>query len=625
MAKDFESMDFERSGGNEQNSGFAKLNDSLIKNREILKDKSFRRESFKNNLNLDKKKISDSFFMREDSGVRDMNLSQHLKNQNSFDVQKLSLENRPKSFKTKDTYTSKLDDENNDRLGFDPVPSDDFFEEKGSESIIERNDEDSKFVDEESYSMVYLTKQQNSNNLRNSLKSTLQAPIDTNTKELSEIEDVETSKEHIGDDSVNHGKSENSKEKVQESMNSISNINSPYLKVDSLIGDSEIKDTKKIINELKAPNTNENSAEGTKQEGEPDNLDTVGLIFTEDDDNKKQRQQSEPSLEKIIVAKENNKRGSEFNSISEIFADRIDFDMSTIKEMVESLEEDSFHFRAHAKTELSKPTGQLNLAARDEQAQNSFEKIIKYMKKEINRIDAVKKRERDSQKVNQMMKDFICNLKRIELSPRTLDDEKKLKHPKTPGNISKYPEIIITKPKTPTSTSNKTAATKKFEEGNFVKLEVHSEPEDDGHSRPASSQQESMIKDEENITKDYAEPTPNKLPPMSTFSSKNQSPNSLETKPMKEVFYNEKVSDVFDEFLVMKNKKQMSHNASKEEFKTPEHESMPPEYLPNTPNDEGNKGAYKKYMNCCQVSTQVKEKNTNKPKTISKFNFRNPF
>jgi hypothetical protein len=41
-------------------------------------------------------------------------------------------------------------------LEFDPaVPSDDFFEEKGSESIIEQNDEESKFVDD-SYSMVLM-------------------------------------------------------------------------------------------------------------------------------------------------------------------------------------------------------------------------------------------------------------------------------------------------------------------------------------------------------------------------------------------------------------------------------------------------------------------------------------
>jgi len=55
------------------------------------------------------------------------------------------------------------------------------------------------------------------------------------------------------------GKSDNSKDKVQNSANSISNINSPFLRMDSLIGDSEIKDTNKLINELRVENTNGDS------------------------------------------------------------------------------------------------------------------------------------------------------------------------------------------------------------------------------------------------------------------------------------------------------------------------------------------------------------------------------
>lgn len=250
MARDFESMEFDKSN-NMNSSEFVKLNDSLIKNREAWKDRSIRKESFKQILSLDKKK-SDSFFLRADSDVREGNLSPTEKNIGYFDGDKPFLENRPKSFKDTETFKDKLVENERNDVEFDPaVPSEDFFEEKGSESIIERNDEDSKFVDDESYSMVYLTKQQNSN-IRSSIGSKAYTGLDNN-KALSEIEDVENSIEHI-EDQEDLEKEDVSKDKNVESIHSISNINSPFLKADSIIEASEIKDAKKIISEMKSGN-----------------------------------------------------------------------------------------------------------------------------------------------------------------------------------------------------------------------------------------------------------------------------------------------------------------------------------------------------------------------------------
>ena len=264
IAKDFDEIDFDKSENIENSSGFMKLkslNDSLIKNREIWKDKNERRDSYKksNNNEIDNKKNSDSFLLKEDSAIKEQNASQNMKNQSSFEMGKMFIESGPKSFKNDQNFEQKLDDKEQNEPGFDPeIPSDDFFEEKDSESIIEKNEEDSKFVDEESYSVVYLTKQQVNNNLKNFIKNNNQQAIEGNTKELSRIDDVENSKDLKNLDSIDNENNGNSKEKYQNSMNSISNINSPNFKIDSLIGDSEIKDTKKIINELKSTFPHEN-------------------------------------------------------------------------------------------------------------------------------------------------------------------------------------------------------------------------------------------------------------------------------------------------------------------------------------------------------------------------------
>jgi len=66
IANDFEEMDFNKSDNVENSSGFMKLNDSLIKNREIWKDKTERRDSYKKITNLDNKN-SNSFLLKEDS------------------------------------------------------------------------------------------------------------------------------------------------------------------------------------------------------------------------------------------------------------------------------------------------------------------------------------------------------------------------------------------------------------------------------------------------------------------------------------------------------------------------------------------------------------------------------
>ena len=125
------------------------------------------------------------------------------------------------------------------------MPKYDFFEEKEWESIIEKNDEESKFVDEESYSVVYLAKQQTSNIQKSSFKlANLQTA--ENYKEISKDQEEnlkEFKNSEIIDEDENKGKS-------QSSINSISNINSPNFKVDSLIGDSEIKDTNLLINDI---------------------------------------------------------------------------------------------------------------------------------------------------------------------------------------------------------------------------------------------------------------------------------------------------------------------------------------------------------------------------------------
>ena len=73
------------------------------------------------------------------------------------------------------------------------------------------------------------------------------------------IKFIEDSNNPNSIESISRSKDESSKEKARNSANSISNINSPTYKLDSIIGDSEIKDTKNLINDLRFNKSNENS------------------------------------------------------------------------------------------------------------------------------------------------------------------------------------------------------------------------------------------------------------------------------------------------------------------------------------------------------------------------------
>ena len=52
---------------------------------------------------------------------------------------KMFTESRPKSFKNAENFEEKLEDKEQNEPEFEPeIPSEDFFEEKDSESIIEK-------------------------------------------------------------------------------------------------------------------------------------------------------------------------------------------------------------------------------------------------------------------------------------------------------------------------------------------------------------------------------------------------------------------------------------------------------------------------------------------------------
>jgi hypothetical protein len=97
----------------------------------------------------------------------------------------------------------------------------------------------------------------------------------------------------------------------------------------------------------------------------------------------------------------------------------MEFDMSTIKEMVESLEDDTYQFKRNK----DDPSSNNKLNTTPKEDQQSYERIMSYMKKEISKIDNVNETEKNPQIVRKLMKDFINNLKRIDLSPRVMDDE----------------------------------------------------------------------------------------------------------------------------------------------------------------------------------------------------------
>jgi len=376
-------------------------------------------------------------------------------------------------------------------------------------------------------------------------------------------------------------------------MNSISNINSPNFKIDSLISNSEIKDTNKLINELRANYITDNFS-GEANKGENENSEPIGDFFSEDEP-KRAKPRKELSNEKIVINKDHIRKGPDFNSISEIFADKVDFDMSTIKEMVESLEEDSMYFRSQMNTDNAK-LKILEANSFDERKQNSFEKIIKYMKKEIRKIDKLKKRE-NKEKIQQMIKDFLINLKRIELIHTSNEEETQNQPQSKEKENSKHEEEKVVQQSQSFKNSNIGA----------FNIQTDFEIEDCDCSsikEPGLGEdfqraiQESINKDEENFNKDLLEPTPNKLPPVSSFTSKNLSPTmrAVTEQDQLDFYKNSKSSNAFSNYgkLIKRRGKQLSHNASKEELKTPNADDRDPkELLQSAPYNDSNRVIYK--------------------------------
>ena len=174
MDRVFESLDLDKSRNAVNDSIFDKLNDSLIKNREVIKDKNQKRESFRLLVGAEKKKISESFLKEDSISKNEQNTSENIKDRDSLgEDSKILFDKRVHSFNQREQFQNQLEVIEETENLFEPeMPSEDFFCEKESESIIERNDEDSKFVDEEFSSVAYLTKQQLYNNLKGSVKNT---------------------------------------------------------------------------------------------------------------------------------------------------------------------------------------------------------------------------------------------------------------------------------------------------------------------------------------------------------------------------------------------------------------------------------------------------------------------
>ncbi|CAI2373899.1 unnamed protein product [Moneuplotes crassus] len=395
ISKGFSNLGFDKCENQENSSGFIKLNDSLIKSREVWKDKSTKRESIKQ---LNNSKNKDCSLQKSTDQVDDCMTNN--KQSPSLIARKEILEEKSKPSKDLNTDPDRIK-KNSSQINREvDIPNENFFEEKGSESIIEKNDEESKFVDEESYSMVYLTKQQNSNNPQFSIKLNCANAnsSENNTKELSIIEDIEDRNEN---NDIQKIKLYRSKEK-QDEGNSMNQINSQIFKGESTI--SYNQDQSKI-------------------ELYPEKSDTIGLILEEECKSKPENQDN--TAEKYSVQKEISKKAIEFGSLSEIFGDKIDFDMSTIKEMVESCEVDSFYF-ANSTAKENKLESGLKFTQREDKQQNNFDKIIKYMKKEVLKMDTIKRSEKNPEKLANILKNFIQNLKKIEISPKSSQNPQKL-------------------------------------------------------------------------------------------------------------------------------------------------------------------------------------------------------
>lgn len=85
IEKDLDEIDFDKVDHADTSSGFMKLNDSLIKNREVWKDKTERRISLRPSDNFNKAIKIDSFSLREDSAIKELNLLPNQKNSQLFE------------------------------------------------------------------------------------------------------------------------------------------------------------------------------------------------------------------------------------------------------------------------------------------------------------------------------------------------------------------------------------------------------------------------------------------------------------------------------------------------------------------------------------------------------------
>ena len=258
--------------------------------------------------------------------------------------------------------------------------------------------------------------------------------------------------------------------------------------------------------------------------------------------------------------------------------------MSTIKEMVESLEDDSFHFIQHVHSDLSKHNQNMN--SLDEIKQNSFDKIIKYMKKEINKIDKIRKNEKNKDKVQLMIKEFLVNLKWIEVNQANSDEKEEDKTPNTSKQEQNQKQISNNKEQL-TNDSLKIMNDYMIEDWEWSSIKEINPLSD----MVCAARRDSIHKDEENFDKDVLEPTPNKLPPVTNFSSNKLSPKS-ENERINLNIGNKNMNSKYSQ-IRKRRSKQMSHNASKEGFDTPKIEDEPKEFLPNTPYEDTGKIIYK--------------------------------
>ena len=247
----------------------------------------------------------------------------------------------------------------------------------------------------------------------------------------------------------------------------------------------------------------------------------------------------------------------EINSISEILAEKGDLDMSTIKEMVESLEEDSLYFINNAQQKATKHREILSVNSFDGLKQNSIDKIIKYMKKEIHKIDRLKSKEKNKEKVQNLIKKFILSLKQIDISNANQDENQETNHlcnnKVTRSNTDNYfdnDEVLIE------------------EQNKFIK-EMDLPFNVENH--------ESIQLEEENFDKEFLEPIPNKLPPLTFFSSKSGSPKKSEkdynllSEPKHKSFKTKFSKSI-------KNKKYAANESTKDEYKTPKFEPSNEEF-----------------------------------------------